>query len=155
MRIEEKLFQALKESSKTLALAESCTGGLIGHRITNLPGSSDFFMGSAVCYSNEAKTRLIGVPEATLKKHGAVSTEVAIAMAKGARKKFRADFALGITGIAGPAGGTVKKPVGLVYIAAASHNECICLQYEFTGDRTSIKKQASTKALHLLTEFIY
>ncbi|MBP5236582.1 MAG: nicotinamide-nucleotide amidohydrolase family protein [Clostridia bacterium] len=106
----------LKKSGKTVATAESCTGGLLGKLITDNPGVSEFYLGGAVCYSNEAKIRLLGVSERTISEHGAVSRETAEEMAEGIRKKLGADIGVSTTGIAGPGGGTEKKPVGLVYV---------------------------------------
>jgi nicotinamide-nucleotide amidase len=118
-KLEEVLGGLLVEHGRTLACAESCTGGLIAEKITRVPGSSAYFLGGVVAYANEAKMALLGVPEATLVAHGAVSNEVALAMAQGARERFGADYALATTGISGPDGGTDEKPVGLVSIAIA------------------------------------
>jgi nicotinamide-nucleotide amidase len=117
--MEAVVVRLLAERKKTLALAESCTGGCLAHRITNVPGASKVFVGGLVAYSNMAKRKFLGVRAATLARHGAVSEAVAGEMAEGARKKFGADFALGITGIAGPTGGTKTKGVGTVFIALA------------------------------------
>lgn len=154
MTIEAKVAQQLIDRKKTLALAESCSGGLLAHRLTNIPGSSKFLHCSLVTYSNQAKVKLLKIPENTLKKHGAVSSEIAILMAKNVRKLHNSDFGIGITGIAGPDGGTKAKPVGLTFIAAASKNEAICLKCEFDSDRSGNKKQSTTQALKLLNEFI-
>jgi PncC family amidohydrolase len=118
-RIEAELVRLLARKKKTLALAESCTGGFIAHQITNVPGASEIFLGGIVAYSNGVKEKFLGVLAATLKKHGAVSEAVAREMAEGARKKFGADFAIAVTGIAGPTGGTKSKPVGTVFISVA------------------------------------
>ena len=120
MELEKKLGKILKKKKKTLFVAESCTGGLVSHHITNIPDSSDYFIGGVVAYSNKVKVALLGVPSMVVRKNGAVSREVAQAMAKGARKLFNTDFAAAITGIAGPSGGSRKKPVGLAFIAFAS-----------------------------------
>ena len=141
-------------SKKTLAIAESCTGGLLANRLTNIAGSSKFLKLALIAYSNEAKTKILKVPHATLRKYGAVSTQTAVAMAKGAQKILKTDFGIGITGIAGPTGGTKKKPVGLVYIAVCTNIETLCLEYQFRGTRISIKSQAATQALRLLQEFL-
>ena len=117
--IEETLVCLLTERNLTLATAESCTGGFIANRITNVPGASEVFLGGVVAYSNEAKKKFLGVRPETLSRHGAVSEAVAREMAEGARKKFGADFAIAVTGIAGPSGGTKAKPVGTVFIALA------------------------------------
>jgi len=154
MKIEEKVALALIDTKKTISIAESCTGGLLAHRLTNIPGSSNFLELGVVAYSNEAKIKLLKVPEDTLKKYGAVHEEIAIAMAKGARKILKTDFGIGITGIAGPTGGTKTKPIGLTYIAVATPVETLCLKCQFEGSRTSIKSQAASEALKLLSEFL-
>ena len=115
--IEQVVVRLLTEKKKTLALAESCTGGFIANHITNVPGASAVFLGGVVSYANSAKEKFLGVRAETLKQHGAVSEAVAREMAEGARKKFGADFAIAVTGIAGPSGGTKDKPVGTVFIA--------------------------------------
>ena len=153
MNAEAKVIHKLRLSKKTLSVAESCTGGLVSHRLTNIPGCSDTFQGAAICYSNTLKTKDLRVPEDLLGKHGAVSSEVALSMAKGVRRRYKTDYGLSITGIAGPDGGTRAKPVGLVFLAAVSRNEALCLKCQFEGDRAAIKKKASTQALKLLYEF--
>lgn len=154
MRKEQKVAQLLIKSKKTLSIAESCTGGLLTNRLTNIAGSSVFLKLALIAYSNEAKIRLLKVPQSVIRKYGAVSTQTAIAMAKGAQKILKTDFGIGITGIAGPAGGTKTKPVGLVYIAVCTNAEILCLEYQFRGTRISIKSQAATQALRLLHEFL-
>jgi len=154
MRIEERIVQTLIKQKKTLSTAESCTGGLLSHRLTDVPGCSKILKCGLVLYSNEAKETLLKVPSAVLKKHGAVSDEVAILMAKKVRAKFQADFGVGITGIAGPQGGSRSKPVGTVFIAVHTSNEALCLKCQFTGTRQQIKKQAAQQALELLWEFL-
>ncbi len=154
MRIEEKVAQALIKAKKTLAIAESCTGGSLANCLTNIPGSSNFFKWGIIAYSNEAKIKLLKVSEVDIRKRGAVNTQVAIAMAQGARKPFKTDFGIGITGIAGPTGGTKTKPVGLTYIAVSAGMETICLKCQFEGSRKSIKTQAATQALKLIYEFL-
>jgi len=154
MRKEQQIAHLMIKSKKTLAIAESCTGGLLANRLTNIAGSSKFLKLALIAYSNEAKTKILKVPHATLRKYGAVSTQTAVAMAKGAQKILNTDFGIGITGIAGPTGGTKKKPVGLVYIAVCTNIETLCLEYQFRGTRISIKSQAATQALRLLQEFL-
>ena len=154
MRIEQKVAQSLIYMKKTLVIAESCTGGSLVNRLTNIPGSSSFLKLALVAYSNEAKIKLLKVPQSTIRKYGAVSTQVAVSMAQGARKTLKTDFGIGITGIAGPTGGTKTKPVGLIYIAVCTKIETLCLECRFRGTRTSIKTQAATQALQLLYEFL-
>ena len=137
---------------KTLSIAESCTGGLLGHMITQTPGSSKYFMGGLITYSDEVKTGKLGIPRSGLMKHGAVSEYTAILMAKKVRKIFRTDIGIGITGIAGPDGATKTKPVGLVYIAASTVKDTFCKKFQFKGSRTEIKSHAARAALHLLRE---
>jgi len=133
-----------------LSIAESCTGGLIGHRITNVPGSSDYFDGGVITYSNDAKRELLKVPEETITTYGAVSRQSAVAMAEGIRKLRGVEVGIGVTGIAGPAGGTAAKPVGLVYIALSSPVRVECKEFRFGGNRELIKLQASEAALSML-----
>ncbi len=148
--LEEVVGRVLLSSRKTLALAESCTGGLLGHRLTNIPGSSAYLRQGVVAYSNEAKEELLGVPHELIELHGAVSKEVAEAMARGARERSRTDLALAVTGIAGPTGGTPEKPVGLTYIALAAEGGVISRRYRFLGDREGNKLRATGMALDLL-----
>jgi len=152
--LEVVVGSLLKEKGKTVACAESCTGGLLGHRLTGVPGSSAYFLESAVVYSNAAKTRRLGVPASLLDKHGAVSAVAARAMAIGVRKTARSDFGLSVTGIAGPAGGTARKPVGLVYIALAHDRGVSVRRSLFFGGRAQVKFQASQKALDILRKFL-
>lgn len=154
MKAEEKVARSLIRTKKTLAIAESCTGGLLSNRLTNIPGSSNFLKLAVVAYSNEAKTKLLKVPQETIRKYGAISTQTVISMAQGVRKALKTDFGIGITGIAGPTGGTKSKPVGLTYIAVCTKVETLCLECRFQGTRTSIKTQATTQALQLLHEFL-
>ncbi len=154
MNAETKVIQKLRLSQKTLSVAESCTGGLVSHRLTNVPGASEAFLGAIVCYSNSVKAEDLRVPDDVLQAHGAVSSEVAVLMARGVRQRHRADFGLGITGIAGPGGGSKGKPVGLVYMAAVSGDEALCLKCQFEGDRGSVKQKTSTQALKLIYEFV-
>ena len=149
--IEEWIVGELKRRGLTLATAESCTGGLLSSRITDVPGSSEVFHEGFVTYSNSAKTQILGVPPELIERHGAVSPEVARAMAEGAQKRAKADFALSLTGIAGPGGGTAEKPVGLVHIALARPSaETLLLERRFSTDRTTFKQLAAQSALDLL-----
>ncbi|MBI5150876.1 MAG: CinA family protein [Candidatus Omnitrophica bacterium] len=150
MRLEAEVAQGLIDRFKTLAIAESCTGGLLTHRLTNIPGSSRFLQAALVLYNNEAKKKILKVPARVLGRYGAVSEQTAAAMAKAVRRMFRADFGVAITGIAGPGGATETKPVGLVYIAISVPAETLCLRCRFQGTRAHIKRQASTQALRLL-----
>lgn len=155
--LEKVVGVLLSLRCKTIGVAESCTGGLISHRLTDVPGSSRYFLESVVAYSNEAKVRILQVPPQTLKKFGAVSSQVAQAMAKGIRKISGADLGLAVTGIAGPEGATERKPVGLVYMALASHGPNCTEEHHFLGSREVIKEKASQAALdmvrkHLLKE---
>ena len=134
----------------TVAVAESCTGGLLAERITSISGSSRSFVGGAVVYSNQMKTELAGVPEEMIHRHGAVSREVAAALAEGIRYRCESTLGVGITGIAGPTGGTAEKPVGLVFHAVASGSGTEVIQRSYAGDRKRIRKFASTMALDML-----
>jgi len=154
MSWEERIARALIQQKKTIALAESCSGGLLGHRLTNIPGSSAFFIGGVTTYGNTAKINLLNVPDSLVRRHGAVSRPVALAMAKGVRRLLRADIGVAITGIAGPGGGTRQKPVGLVYIAVTTAEEQIVTENFFKGKRLSIKTQATTAALKLLLNLL-
>jgi PncC family amidohydrolase len=152
--LEKIVGQLLTEQKLTIALAESCTGGLIAHRLTNVPGSSDYFIGGVVSYANEAKERVLGVSHQTLQEHGAVSEETAREMARGVRRLFQTDVALAITGIAGPSGGTPEKPVGLTYIALAAEDLERCERYFWRGDRRANKEQSAEAALAMLCEYL-
>jgi nicotinamide-nucleotide amidase len=148
--IEEVVGRRLRERGMKLATAESCTGGLIGHRLTNVPGSSDYFTGTVVAYSDAAKVCLLGVPEELIRRHGSVSEPVALAMAKGARAIAGSDVGLAVTGIAGPGGATAKKPVGLVHVAVSSAAGERCEAHHLAGDRLLVKERAAQAALNLL-----
>jgi nicotinamide-nucleotide amidase len=148
--LEAVVGMYLVMKQKTLATAESCTGGLLAERLTRLPGSSNFFMGGTVCYSNELKTRLAGVPPALIEVHGAVSKPVAQALAEGIRRNTKADMGVGITGIAGPSGGSPEKPVGLVFISLADERGTQVREFRFPGDRERIRHWASQAALEII-----
>jgi nicotinamide-nucleotide amidase len=146
--------RALRAKGFTLAIAESCTGGLVGHMITREPGASDFLVVDAVTYANSAKSRILGIDEETIRWHGAVSREVAAAMAEGVRRVSGADIALSLTGVAGPGGGSEAKPVGLVFIAVASERGTDVKERNFVGDRHQIQTLASYAGLQLIRESI-
>jgi nicotinamide-nucleotide amidase len=154
MRLEEKVGALLLGQSLTLATAESCTGGLLGHRLTNVPGSSAYYLGGVVAYSYEAKERLLGVRHETLVAHGAVSEETAREMARGARDRLQADVAVALTGIAGPGGGMPNKPVGLVHIALAAAEVEIDERHVWQGTRLANKRQSAEAALEMLLSFL-
>ncbi|MDP3012878.1 MAG: nicotinamide-nucleotide amidohydrolase family protein, partial [Candidatus Subteraquimicrobiales bacterium] len=134
--------------------AESCTGGLLSHRITNVPGSSDYFLGGVVAYSNEVKQSTLGIEKASIQKTGAVSEEVARIMAEKIRVLTNSDIGVGITGIAGPTGGSKEKPVGLVYIALCSKSKVEIEEFNFKGEREMIKYKATQAALNFVRKFL-
>jgi nicotinamide-nucleotide amidase len=159
--LEARIGSLLVAQGLTLATAESCTGGLVAHRITNVPGSSAYFVGGVVAYANEAKEALLGVQPATLAAHGAVSEEAAREMARGARQRLGADVAVAITGIAGPAGGTPDKPVGLTYVAlsapgvdASAQAVDLVERHVWTGGRLENKEASAEAALRLVTDYL-
>ena len=154
MKIELQAAQVLISRKKTLSTAESCTGGLLSKRLTDIPGSSKFFKYGVICYSNESKAGILHVPEALLKKYGAVSSPVALRITQNVRKISNTDYAIGISGIAGPDGGTKAKPVGMVFVSIASRHDSICLECNFSGNRKQIRSKAAVKALKLLLEFL-
>jgi len=149
-KLEQIVVYYLELKQETLAIAESCTGGLLSQRITSISGSSRSFLGGAVVYSNELKTDFAGVPPGLIEAHGAVSAEVAEALAQGIRRRVGASIGVGITGIAGPGGGTEEKPVGLVYVAVSYGNKTESLECNFRGDRERIRLWASQQALDML-----
>jgi competence/damage-inducible protein CinA-like protein len=148
--LEQIVGYYLQMRNATLAVAESCTGGLLAERITSVSGSSRYFVGGAVVYSNELKTEFAGVPANLIKKHGAVSREVGAALAEGIRQRCSATFGIGITGVAGPTGGTAEKPVGLVFHALASNGGSEVVERNFPGDRKRIRWLASQQALDMM-----
>lgn len=152
--MEEIIGETLTARGLTLALAESCTGGLIGHRLTQIAGSSGYLDRGVVCYSNKAKIELLGVRKSLLVKHGAVSTPVAKAMAQGIRTRSGVDLGLSVTGIAGPGGGTDKKPVGLVYVGLATPKKTFTKEFRFYGDRNMVKLRSSQGALDVLRRWL-
>ncbi len=148
--VEEIVLDMCRAQGLTLATAESCTGGLIGTRLTGIADSSDVFVGGVVAYSNEVKERQLGVPAGLLEEHGAVSAEVGAAMAAGARRKLGADLAVADTGIAGPGGGTAEKPVGLVFLAIDGPGEAHTARLHLPGDREAVRARTTALALHTL-----
>lgn len=150
--LEEQVGERLRTLRQRLATAESCSGGLIAHRLTNVPGSSEYFLGGVVTYANDVKISLLSVRAETLSAHGAVSEAVAREMAEGARRRFSADHAVACTGIAGPGGGSPGKPVGLVYIGVCGPSGARVERCQFAGDRMSVKEQTANRALRLLLE---
>ena len=148
--LEEVVGRSLKMRGYTLATAESCTGGLLAGRITDVPGSSEYFLEGVVSYSNEAKIDLLGVPKKWIKTHGAVSEQVAGAMASGIRKRAGSTFGISVTGVAGPGGGSPEKPVGLVYIALADDSQTTTRKFIFPGDRQFIRTLSVNAALDML-----
>jgi nicotinamide-nucleotide amidase len=154
-RVEELVLESCRARGLTLATAESCTGGLVAARLTSVPGASDVFLGAVVSYADEVKVGELGVPEALLREHGAVSPEVAAAMAEGARARLGADVAVAVTGIAGPGGATPEKPVGLVYLAVAGPGGAQrAADLDLPGDRTTVRVRAAVAALHLVRRFV-
>jgi len=150
----EKVAALLRESGKTLALAESCTGGMISQFITAIPGSSEFFLEGAVTYSNIAKQHRLGVTAETIEAHGAVSSETATAMAAGIRRAATSDIGLSVTGVAGPDGGSTEKPVGTVYISLAAANGCWTERYQFGGSREDVRTATTWMALDRLRRYL-
>jgi nicotinamide-nucleotide amidase len=150
--LAERIQALLIARSHTLATAESCTGGLIGHVLTEVPGSSAYFVGGLVSYSDMLKSSELGVDRATLERHGAVSAQTCVAMAEGARKRYGATLAVAVTGIAGPAGGSAAKPVGLTYVAVADDAGHDVRKHAWTADRHGNKVLSAEAALTLLLE---
>ena len=150
--LAERLQARCLTAGLSVATAESCTGGLVANVITEIAGSSDYFRGGVVCYSNRAKEDLLAVPGSTLSAHGAVSAQVARAMATGARDRFGVDLAVSVTGVAGPGGGSDDKPVGLTYVGAASADGVVVRRFAWSGDRRANKRASAEAALDLLIE---
>ena len=150
----KEVSDKLKKQRLTIATAESCTGGLIAHTLTNISGSSDYFDRGVISYSNEAKMEALGVPEDLLRKHGAVSEQIAKAMAVGIRTKSNVDIGLATTGIAGPTGGTKDKLVGLVYIAISTSKSTRVKRFQFSGDRLQNKENTCNAALQMLLDHL-
>ena len=150
----EKISRLLKEKQMKIATAESCTGGLLGHSITNIPGSSQYYQGGVISYSNDLKMQLLGVTEETLLRHGAVSEETAREMADGLKRAVKADICIATTGIAGPGGGTAEKPVGLVYIALSANKNKRVNKYIFKGTRVENKRNTCKSAFKMVLNYL-
>ncbi len=147
---EKAVGELLKKRGLTIAAAESCTGGLLSSMITDVPGSSGYFIGSVVAYDNGVKKKSLGVKSATLREYGAVSVAAADEMASGVRKKLKSDIGVAVTGIAGPGGGSVAKPVGTVFIGVSVKDSVFVKKFLFKGERKKIKKLSSTAALEMV-----
>ena len=152
--LEIKAGQLLQKRKLKLALAESCTGGLVGHRVTNVPGSSEYFTGGVVAYSYEAKVESLGVSWDTLNGFGAVSSETVLEMARGAKKLLKADIAVSVSGIAGPGGGTADKPVGTTWIGLVANDGEWSREFHFEGDRAQNKEWSADAALQMLLDYL-
>ena len=152
--LEIQIGNLLRSSGQKLATAESCTGGLIGHRITNIPGSSDYYLGGVVAYAYEAKVALLGVSWETLHAHGAVSRETVLEMARGARKALGADIAVSVSGIAGPGGGMPEKPVGTTWIGLVTPEGESAQVFYWKGNRRENKEQSADAALKMVIEYL-
>lgn len=152
--LELRVATLLKQKKLTLSTAESCTGGLISHLITNVAGSSEYFMGGIVCYSNESKANLLNVSWATLNTNGAVSKETVIEMAIGARKKLNTDIAISVSGVAGPGGGTNEKPVGTVWVGLATKSQVEAWHFIWDGNREQNKIDSAEAALKIIIEHL-
>jgi len=152
--IEVNLGERLREKGLRLAVAESCTGGLIGHRLTNVAGSSTYFIGGVTSYAYEAKVRLLGVRWETLERYGAVSRETVLEMARGVRLALASDLGLAVSGIAGPGGGTPEKPVGFTWIGLSTSDGEDAWVYRFSGERQEIKEQAAEQAMQRACEYL-
>ncbi len=153
-QLSKSIGGKLRAQGLTLSVAESCTGGLVGHLLTQVSGSSDYFVGGMIAYSNQIKQRQLKVAQLILKQYGAVSIQTAAAMARGGRKVFKTDFCLSLTGIAGPTGGSAGKPVGLVCVGLADTQRALTFKKIFRGSRSKIKQQAAHWALTKLHGFI-
>jgi PncC family amidohydrolase len=152
MRLEEELGELLRTKSMTLAVAESCTGGLVSDMITNVPGSSMYFLAGLVTYSNDSKIDLLGVSRETLESYGAVSEQVVIEMARGVRKTTGADIGAAVTGIAGPDGGTEQKPVGLIYFAVDDGKAILADRAFLSGDRREVKRSSTRRLIEIIVK---
>jgi nicotinamide-nucleotide amidase len=158
--VDEQVVELLRGSGATVAVAESCTGGLLAARFTDVPGSSEYFRGGVVAYSNEAKVSMVGVDPGLIVEHGAVSVEVARALAEGARERFGASVGIGVTGVAGPDGGTEAKPVGFVcfsvaFGAAAAVQRSLTQSARLPGERADVRERSTTVSMHLLARVLH
>ncbi|MGI6648275.1 MAG: CinA family protein [Bacillota bacterium] len=153
-RLTSIVGRQLKERGWQIAVAESCTGGLLGYILTTVPGSSEYFYGGVISYSNQAKLDLLGVNSDTLAKWGAVSELTAQEMAEGIRKQCHVQLGVAITGIAGPGGGSQHKPVGLVYLALASEDSTSVIRRQFSGDRSQVRQNSALEALKLIQLYL-
>ncbi len=154
-RMEDVLGEMLRKRHLTISVAESCTGGLIGHLLTNVPGSSDYFLGGMITYSNESKIELLGVSSETLETHGAVSNPMVQEMARGVRERLNSNIGLSVSGIAGPDGGTAVKPVGTVHIGLAANDKVFSGKYRFQGAREEIKLNTAMMALDWVRRYLH
>ena len=154
MSTEEKVIQALKKKNYSLSLAESCTGGLLADRLTNIPGSSAVFLLGIVAYHNSAKNKILKIPRKIIQNYGAVSLATARLMSENARKLGNSSFGIGITGLAGPGGGSKDKPVGTVFIGVSSSSKAITREFHLKGSRREIKRKTAQKAMQMLLKFI-
>ena len=152
--MNNRLSDLLILKSLTISTAESCSGGLIGHLITSVPGSSAYYMGGVISYSNQAKCDLLGVAPDTLEKYGAVSEQTAKEMAAGVKERFKSDIGLSVTGIAGPDGGSIEKPVGTVFMGFVFEGEPRSIRYLFKGNRSGIKQQTAETALENIKRYL-
>lgn len=152
--LEADIGELLRARHLSLAVAESCTGGLVGHRLTNIPGSSEYFLGGLIAYANAAKQSLLGVPAETLAAFGAVSAEAARAMALGARRALAADLGLAVTGVAGPGGGTPDKPVGLTWLGLCAGDTTWARRCLWNSDRLGNKERSAEAALEFLHDYL-
>jgi len=150
MTLEEELGEKLRERKLTIAVAESCTGGLLGSKITDVPGSSEYFLGGVIAYQNEVKESLLRVPHEVIAAHGAVSAQTVEAMASGCRELFKCDIAVSITGIAGPGGGSAEKPVGLVYVGLATASGVVSHRFQWDGSRIQNKESSIRAAMEMI-----
>lgn len=152
--LEQEVGELLLYRGLWLATAESCTGGLISHLITNVAGSSTYYLGGVTAYSNEAKVRLLGVRQETLEQHGAVSEETVLEMARGIRKAMGADIGISVSGIAGPTGGTPDKPLGTVWIGLSSPRDEYARHFLWSGDRLAVKEHSAQAAMKMVVEYL-